>query len=87
MNCSWLKAPTNGGVKGNEVRYNSTATYECLPGYELKEGDKTRMCVANGSWSGSSPICVCKYSYVRMYIRMYTIHTYVRTYVRTCTEE
>ena len=82
MNCSRLKDPTNGGVKSNEVRYNSTATYECLPGYELKEGDKTRMCLANGSWSGSSPICVRKYSYVCMYIRMYTIHicTYMYMY-------
>ncbi|XP_019392003.1 PREDICTED: sushi repeat-containing protein SRPX2 [Crocodylus porosus] len=39
------------------VLVDSRCDYACLPGYQL-EGDRTRMCMEDGRWSGSEPICV-----------------------------
>ncbi len=39
--------------------FMNTATYSCDTGYNLT-GEATRMCQANGNWSGSEPTCPCK---------------------------
>lgn len=36
------------------------AHYSCPRGYYM-EGNETRVCLQNGSWSGSMPACFCKY--------------------------
>ena len=37
--------------------YNTTVTYDCLTGYYISTGDRTRQCQVNGTWSGSVPVC------------------------------
>ena len=32
------------------------AKYECIPGFELL-GDEERICLEDGQWSGTDPIC------------------------------
>ena len=39
--------------------FDSVATYSCDPGNYL-DGDATRRCLGNGTWSGTIPSCVCK---------------------------
>ena len=44
-------------VKFPSTTYNSTAIYICMNnGYRLV-GESTRVCNANGSWSGNQPKC------------------------------
>lgn len=43
------------------VQMDSRCDYTCLPGYQL-EGDRSRVCMEDGRWSGSEPICVGKFS-------------------------
>ena len=56
------------GIPDNGVRYGDTFTYqsrvvmECEPQYRLV-GDQIRTCQADGTWSGTQPICERKYSY------------------------
>ena len=57
MNCSTLSNPANGQVSHTAgTSFGQTATYSCDTGYNLV-GDSTRICQANGRWSGSKPIC------------------------------
>ena len=35
-------------------------TYACQPGYNHTDGDLTRTCQANGSLTGSTPVCTSK---------------------------
>uniref|UniRef100_A0A663MNZ0 Sushi repeat-containing protein SRPX2 n=1 Tax=Athene cunicularia TaxID=194338 RepID=A0A663MNZ0_ATHCN len=39
------------------VQMDSRCDYTCLPGYQL-EGDRSRICMEDGRWSGSEPIYV-----------------------------
>uniref|UniRef100_A0A8D0L4J1 Sushi repeat-containing protein SRPX2 n=1 Tax=Sphenodon punctatus TaxID=8508 RepID=A0A8D0L4J1_SPHPU len=39
------------------MQLDSHCDYACLPGYHL-EGDRSRMCMEDGRWSGSEPVCV-----------------------------
>ena len=52
VECGDLSGPSNGHVSLNRF----TATYNCNFGYSL-EGDDTRNCLIDGSWSGSQPSC------------------------------
>ncbi|CAL8268056.1 unnamed protein product [Merluccius merluccius] len=47
-----------GTVYPPEVKYfvNNETTYECDSGYRLR-GSERRVCLENGKWSGSTPIC------------------------------
>ena len=56
VDCGPLSDPLNGNVDVNQTVINSTATYTCLIGYILS-GDNTRICQADGVWSGSEPTC------------------------------
>ena len=46
----------NGAVNVPSNNFGSTATYTCNTGYTIN-GDTTRMCQADGTWSGSEPTC------------------------------
>ena len=37
--------------------YGESATYECNPGYELKDGVSNRVCVGDNVWSDPVPEC------------------------------
>ncbi|XP_022793899.1 sushi, von Willebrand factor type A, EGF and pentraxin domain-containing protein 1-like, partial [Stylophora pistillata] len=46
----------NGKISSYVFTYNRTVEYSCSPGYTLM-GSKTRLCQANGTWSGTSARC------------------------------
>ena len=48
--------PENGQLDLEGVTEASTATYSCNIGFTLN-GDQTRTCGSDGSWSGSEPSC------------------------------
>ena len=52
--------PDNGRVD-YETTLGSTATYTCNTGYQL-DGDSTRTCQSDETWSGSAPTCTRMYS-------------------------
>ena len=51
-----ISAPENGDVSVGEITLGSVATYTCNDGYVFN-GDSTRTCQADGTWSGDKPIC------------------------------
>ena len=59
FDCGALEDPTNGMVIVSDTVFNSMATYSCTTGYSLM-GDAMRICLSNGLWSESEPICECK---------------------------
>jgi CUB/sushi domain-containing protein len=54
--CEALLDPAFGEVVSRSNVVGSIATYECLPGYVLS-GDRTRICMRNGMWTGDPPTC------------------------------
>ncbi|KAI3373650.1 hypothetical protein L3Q82_022241 [Scortum barcoo] len=48
----------NGNVSPPQEKYfvDNETTYECYSGYTLR-GSSRRVCLPNGKWSGSTPIC------------------------------
>lgn len=57
------KDPEKEGVLSTQVSTHSVggvAHYSCPRGFYM-EGNETRVCLQNGSWSGSTPACFCKY--------------------------
>ena len=67
VDCGGLENPTNGLVTLEDTVFESVATYSCQDGY-TQVGDDTRLCVADGTWSGDAPVCegvcvhICVYS-------------------------
>ncbi|XP_052256334.1 sushi, von Willebrand factor type A, EGF and pentraxin domain-containing protein 1-like [Dreissena polymorpha] len=45
-------------VIGNSSTYGSAVSYQCASGYELTH-EKKSVCLGTGSWSVSSPACLC----------------------------
>lgn len=54
--CDELESPDNGVVDVPSRLPGSTATYDCLEGYDLV-GSRTRSCQNNGFWTGVDPFC------------------------------
>jgi CUB/sushi domain-containing protein len=54
--CASLPGPAGGSVSAPTLTVGSTATYQCLTGYEM-QGSPTRTCQAGGTWSGTAPTC------------------------------
>lgn len=54
--------PEKTGVLSTQVSTHSVggvAHYSCPRGFYM-EGNETRICLQNGSWSGTTPACFCK---------------------------
>lgn len=59
-NCDKLEEPDHGKIDAPSTLFSSSAVYSCDPGYALsKEGDETRLCQDDRTWSGTAPTCVC----------------------------
>ena len=56
ISCGNLSNPVNGEVRVDGSTFGSQANYNCSEGY-LLNGNSTRMCLADGQWSGSEPSC------------------------------
>jgi len=54
--CGNLSSPVNGLVTVDGSTFGSQANYSCSEGY-LLNGNSSRMCQADGQWSGSEPTC------------------------------
>ena len=54
--CANLSTPDNGTVTLDANTVSSQANYSCNEGYILN-GTTTRVCQADGQWSGSEPTC------------------------------
>ena len=56
VECSGLSSPVNGAVQMDDPMFSSMASYSCDQGFGL-QGDATRTCQADGTWSGATPQC------------------------------
>ena len=56
IDCGPLSDPENGGVSLRGTTFGSGALYFCNTGFTLT-GPSSRLCMANGSWSGEAPVC------------------------------
>jgi len=68
VECPVLTDPDNGEVDcsfedDEEPTEGDTCTYQCDDGYMLN-GDMTRVCQADETWSGSDPTCDLSEKYV-----------------------
>ncbi|XP_010185393.1 PREDICTED: sushi repeat-containing protein SRPX2 [Mesitornis unicolor] len=58
IRCHVLPAVLRGSyICSAGTQMDSRCDYTCLPGYQL-EGERSRICMEDGRWSGSEPICV-----------------------------
>ncbi len=55
--CPTLSGPMNGWLSISDVGNSKLVTYNCNPGYHLKNGNVTRYCLISGAWNGSAPSC------------------------------
>ena len=56
VGCGPLSNPNNGQVTVTDFTFGSEAHYSCTADCQ-PVGDSTRVCQADGSWSGSVPQC------------------------------
>ncbi|KAH3700409.1 hypothetical protein DPMN_075385 [Dreissena polymorpha] len=55
-NCGGLVDPPNGRVSATETTFGQVASYTCNSGY-LLNGMQNRVCMTDGQWSGTEPVC------------------------------
>ena len=63
--CGFLVHPVRGRVvvtggvvvTGRGAVFGSVAHYNCSDGNTL-QGNKTRVCMEDGNWSGTAPLCI-----------------------------
>lgn len=56
ISCGQPPGLENGQVFGDEYTFQKHIEYICQKGF-LLEGNKKRVCLADGSWSGDTPLC------------------------------
>lgn len=56
VSCSPPPVLENGQVTGEDYTFQRHTEYSCNEGF-LLDGDRIRVCLANGSWSGITPVC------------------------------
>ncbi|XP_055973137.1 sushi, von Willebrand factor type A, EGF and pentraxin domain-containing protein 1 [Sorex fumeus] len=57
VDCGSPPVSANGQVRGDEYTFQNKVEYTCTSGF-LLEGATSRICLEDGSWSGTTPICV-----------------------------
>jgi len=57
VDCGPPTPPSHGSADAPDTTFGASATYRCDAGYDLV-GDMTRTCQADGSWSGTTPMCL-----------------------------
>ncbi|XP_062820155.1 sushi repeat-containing protein SRPX2 isoform X1 [Anolis carolinensis] len=58
IRCHTLPSVYHGSYQCSDgAKVDSHCDYTCRPGYSL-EGDRSRVCLEDGRWSGGEPICV-----------------------------
>lgn len=72
VDCGILPEPLFGTVDFSSTTFLSKSTYLCNDGFQLSEF-VTRVCQANGQWSGSAPTCQRK--------SLKIVHTYLIWFV------
>ena len=55
VRCGELEKIENGQYQGGNL-FLSEKTYSCNGGFSL-QGNRTRTCERDGTWSGSKPVC------------------------------
>lgn len=66
------KDPDKMGMIATQISTHSVggvAHYNCPRGYYM-EGNETRICLQNGSWSGTSPACYRNYQFFIEFIEI-----------------
>jgi len=67
------------GTDGGKNVLGTSATFTCDANYQMtEEGDATRTCQQDGTWSGTQPRCVGMYQWEIMYLKVLAF-TYVLT--------
>ena len=56
VSCGAAPPTAHGHHQESGTTFGSTVTYRCNSGY-MRSGVMTRMCKANGQWSGITPNC------------------------------
>ncbi|NXO38057.1 SVEP1 protein, partial [Locustella ochotensis] len=56
VSCSPPPVLEHGRVIGEDYTFQKHTEYSCNEGF-LLDGDSSRVCLANGSWSGITPVC------------------------------
>ncbi|ETE67092.1 Sushi, von Willebrand factor type A, EGF and pentraxin domain-containing protein 1, partial [Ophiophagus hannah] len=56
ISCGQVPYLENGEVSGEEYTFQNYIEYSCKEGFLLK-GDRKRVCLADGYWSGNTPVC------------------------------
>ena len=59
VECGPLGYPANGDILLHGTLLHSNATFFCDDGYIL-EGSELRVCLADGTWSGTTTSCKCE---------------------------
>ena len=59
--CGDPGTPMNGTTIGSSFTFGSAINHTCDSGFAIS-GSSQRECLANGSWSGSLPTCVGKFT-------------------------
>ena len=60
VDCGLLSVPMNGSSSGNSTVFPNNVLFNCDLGFILN-GSSSRMCQANGTWSGLSVTCVGRF--------------------------
>ncbi|KAG4075716.1 hypothetical protein HA402_003541 [Bradysia odoriphaga] len=58
IRCGYLPTLNNGVETIEKTTFGEEVTYTCNDGYRLASGSQKRVCMINGTWSGTHPECI-----------------------------
>ena len=61
VNCGEPPAIANGQHHGSDYSYNAKVTFSCVASNFKLSGSEERICQADGTWSGTQPVCLGKF--------------------------
>ena len=73
VTCPELNDIDNGTVMIKRNTFEGEAIYSCVLGFMI-EGSETRVCGADGMWSGSKPSCIRKSSYIYLFSKQFNTY-------------